>query len=86
MGFVGVYRSIFEYAPSSEGELAISEGDLLLILEKSTEDDWWKAKKKAISGDDDEPEGLIPSTYVEEVSLDWSNWQFGEPQSPPCGA
>jgi len=85
MGFVGVYRSIFEYAPTSEGELAISEGDLLLILEKSTEDDWWKAKKKAVSGDDDEPEGLIPSTYVEEVSL---AGPIGNPipQSPPCGA
>jgi len=86
MGFVGVYRSIFEYAPSSEGELAISEGDLLLILEKSTEDDWWKAKKKALSGDDDEPEGLIPSTYVEEVRSDWSSWQHGILRIPPCGA
>ena len=69
MGFLGVYRAIYDYAPQGDGELEITDGDLLFILEKSTEDDWWKAKKKAMSDDDDEPEGLIPSTYVEQVSL-----------------
>ncbi|GAB7356199.1 hypothetical protein MBLNU459_g6782t1 [Dothideomycetes sp. NU459] len=67
MAFLGVYRAIYDYAPQGEGELAISEGDLLFVLERSTEDDWWKAKKKAHDDDDDEPEGLIPATYVEEA-------------------
>jgi hypothetical protein len=67
MGFLGVYRALYDYAPQGEGELAISEGDLLYILEKSTTDDWWKAKKKAPGEDDEEPEGLIPNNYVEEV-------------------
>jgi hypothetical protein len=67
MVFLGVYRALFEYLPQSEGEVPFNEGDLLLVLEKSTEDDWWKAKKKAASGDEDEPEGLVPRTYIEEV-------------------
>lgn len=72
MGFLGIYRAIYDYAPQGEGELEIAEGDLLFVLEKSTEDDWWKAKKKAMSDEEDEPEGLIPANYIEEVS--WTSW------------
>lgn len=67
MGFLGIYKALFDYAPQSEGELAISEGDLLYVLEKSDEDAWWKAKKKARADEDDEPVGLIPNNYIEEV-------------------
>lgn len=67
MGFLGVYKAIYDYVPQGASELAISEGDILYVLEKSGEDDWWKAKKKASGEDDDEPTGLIPSNYVEEV-------------------
>jgi len=67
MGFLGVYTAIYDYAPQGEGELTISEGDTLYVLEKSGEDDWWKAKKKATGDDDDEPVGLIPNNYIEEV-------------------
>ncbi|KAI1186026.1 hypothetical protein F5B17DRAFT_378512 [Nemania serpens] len=67
MGFLGIYRAIYDYTPQSEGELSIREGDLLCVLEKSKEDDWWKAKKKASGDDDDEPVGLIPNNYVEEA-------------------
>ena len=67
MGFLGVYKAIYDYAPQSEGELQLAEGDVLYVLEKSTEDDWWKCKKKATSDDDDEPEGLVPNNYIEEV-------------------
>jgi hypothetical protein len=68
MGFLGVYKAIYEYVPQGESELAISEGDILYVLEKSGEDDWWRAKKKASGDDDDEPVGLIPNNYIEEVS------------------
>lgn len=68
MGFLGVYRAIYDYTPQSEGELVLVEGDLLYILEKSTEDAWWKAKKRAAEDEEEEPEGLIPNTYIEEVS------------------
>ncbi|EGO53392.1 cytoskeleton assembly control protein SLA1p [Neurospora tetrasperma FGSC 2508] len=67
MGFLGVYRAIYDYTPQGEGELTISEGDILYVLEKSQEDDWWKAKKKANAADDDEPVGLIPNNYIEEA-------------------
>jgi hypothetical protein len=67
MGFLGIYRAVYDYTPHGEGELAITEGDMLYVLEKSGEDDWWKAKKKAFGDDDDEPVGLIPSNYIEEV-------------------
>lgn len=68
MVFLGVYRAIYDYVPQSDEELQINDGDLLFVLEKSTDDDWWKAKKKAASDDDDEPEGLIPSNYIEEAT------------------
>lgn len=68
MGFLGVYTAIYDYVPAGEGELTINEGDVLYVLEKSTEDDWWKAKKKASAEDEDEPVGLIPNNYIQEVS------------------
>ncbi|TAQ83862.1 hypothetical protein B7494_g7814 [Chlorociboria aeruginascens] len=67
MGFLGVYTAIYDYVPHGDSELAITEGDILYVLEKSGEDDWWKAKKKASGEDDDEPVGLIPNNYVEEA-------------------
>jgi len=69
MGFLGVYKAVYDYVPQGESELAIKEGDLLYVLEKSGEDDWWRAKKKASADDDDEPTGLIPNNYIEEVCL-----------------
>ncbi|KAI9868990.1 MAG: cytoskeletal protein binding protein [Trichoglossum hirsutum] len=67
MGFLGVYTAVYTYTPQSDQELAINEGDLLYIIEKSTEDDWWKAKKRAEADGDEEPVGLIPSNYIEEA-------------------
>ncbi|KAF4629571.1 hypothetical protein G7Y89_g8574 [Cudoniella acicularis] len=67
MGFLGVYKAIYDYAPQGDSELSITEGDILYVLEKSGEDDWWKAKKKASGEDDDEPVGLIPNNYIEEA-------------------
>ncbi|KAF2859688.1 hypothetical protein K470DRAFT_282561 [Piedraia hortae CBS 480.64] len=66
MSFVDVCRASYDYAPQTDEELTVAEGDLLLVLEKD-EDDWWKCKKKAATDDDDEPEGLVPANYVEKV-------------------
>ncbi len=82
MGFLGVYRAIYDYTPQSEGELTISEGDLLYVLEKSGDDDWWKVKKKAGGEEEDEPEGLIPNNYVEEVSDQNASWEL--PRADPA--
>ncbi|KAJ4272402.1 cytoskeletal protein binding protein [Fusarium torreyae] len=67
MGFLGVYRALYDYVPQAEGELAINDGDLLFILDKNGDDGWWKAKKKAGADEEDEPTGLIPGNYVEEA-------------------
>ena len=67
MVFLSICTALYDYAPQGEGELSITEGELVYILEKSTEDDWWKAKKKAPGEEDEEPVGLIPNNYVEEV-------------------
>lgn len=67
MVFLSIATALYDYQPQGENELAIREGDLLYIVEKG-EDDWWKAKKKAPGEDEEEPVGLIPSNYVEEVS------------------
>ncbi|TKA22542.1 hypothetical protein B0A50_08083 [Salinomyces thailandicus] len=67
MVFVDVVRALYDYVPQSGEELAITDGDVLFVLEKSAEDAWWKCKKKAVSDDDEEPEGLVPNNYVERV-------------------
>lgn len=69
MVFISICTALYEYAPQADNELAIQEGELIYVLEKSTEDDWWKAKKRAPSEDEEEPVGLIPYNYVEEVSV-----------------
>jgi hypothetical protein len=85
MGFLGVYTAVYDYQPQGEGELEIREGDLLYIIEKNSEDDWWKAKKKAEPDDEDEPEGLVPNNYVEEVSTPDHSCAMGlELSSRPC--
>lgn len=67
MGFVSICTALYDYQPQSNGELELKEGDILYILEKSTEDDWWKAKKRAATEDEDEPEGLVPNNYLEDA-------------------
>ena len=69
MVFLSICTALYDYAPQSENELALQEGELVFVLEKSEEDDWWKAKKKAPSEDEEEPTGLIPNNYVEEVRI-----------------
>lgn len=66
MGFVGIYTAVYDYQPQAEGELEIHENDLLYVLDKD-DDDWWKAKKKAADPEDEEPVGLVPNNYVQEV-------------------
>ncbi|KAK5987715.1 Actin cytoskeleton-regulatory complex protein sla1 [Cladobotryum mycophilum] len=67
MGFLGVYRAIYDYTPQADNELAIHQGDLLYVLEKNGDDGWWRAKKKAGADDEDEPTGLVPNNYVHEA-------------------
>lgn len=68
MVFLSICNALYDYAPQAENELELQEGELVYIIEKSDEDDWWKAKKRAPDEGEEEPEGLIPNNYVEEVS------------------
>ena len=68
MGFVGISRAVFDYTAQGDDELAIQEGDLLFVFETDQGDGWIKAKKKASEDDDEEPEGLAPANYVENVT------------------
>lgn len=68
MVFLSICTALYDYAPQGDNELALHEGELVYVLEKSADDDWWKAKKRAASEDEEEPVGLIPNNYVEEVS------------------
>ena len=74
MPFLSICHALYDYTPQAEGELPLTEGELVYVLEKDSEDDWWKAKKKASSEDDEEPVGLIPNNYVKEVSTSPSCW------------
>lgn len=67
MVFISICTALYEYAPQGDNELALHEGEIVYILEKSAEDDWWKAKKRAPSEEEEEPVGLIPNNYVDEV-------------------
>lgn len=67
MVFLSICTALYDYTPQDDNELAIKQGELIFILEKSAGDDWWKAKKRA-PGEAEEPVGLIPYNYVEEVS------------------
>ncbi|KAL8734013.1 MAG: hypothetical protein Q9166_001774 [cf. Caloplaca sp. 2 TL-2023] len=67
MVFVSLCTALYNYVPQGDNELALEEGDLVYVLEKSTEDDWWKAKKRARPDEDEEPTGLIPNNYVEDA-------------------
>lgn len=67
MVFLSICTALYDYTPQDDSELAIKQGELIYILEKSAGDDWWKAKKRA-PGEAEEPVGLIPYNYVEEVS------------------
>jgi hypothetical protein len=39
MGFLGVYKAVYDYVPQGESELAITEGDILYV--ESEEEGFW---------------------------------------------
>lgn len=61
--------ALYPYAAQTEQEISVDQGDLLYLLEKSTEDDWWKVKKRVLGAETEEPVGLVPMTYIQPVSI-----------------
>ncbi|CCM04044.1 uncharacterized protein FIBRA_06203 [Fibroporia radiculosa] len=64
--YLAVLKASYDYdpQPDAEEELAVKEGQILLLLER-VDDDWWKVKVKLESQDEDGPFGLVPAAYVE---------------------
>lgn len=70
--YIGIYKALYDYEAQADEELSIHADDLLYLLEKSDVDEWWKVKKRVVAlGNEevDEPSGLVPSNYIEEVRL-----------------
>ncbi|KAK9323346.1 hypothetical protein V1517DRAFT_98004 [Lipomyces orientalis] len=67
--FIAIYVAIYPYTAQSAQELSLVEGDVLYILEKSTEDDWWRVKKRMVGEEEDEPIGLVPNNYIEPMKV-----------------
>ncbi|KAG1779731.1 hypothetical protein EV702DRAFT_965519, partial [Suillus placidus] len=64
--YLAVLKASYDYEPQSEDELAITENQIVLLLER-TDDDWWKVKIKGESQEEDSPSGLVPAAYVEQA-------------------
>ncbi|OAX41347.1 hypothetical protein K503DRAFT_512190 [Rhizopogon vinicolor AM-OR11-026] len=64
--YLAVLKASYDYDPQSEEELAITENQIVFLLER-TDDDWWKVKIKGESQEQDSPSGLVPAAYVEQA-------------------
>ncbi|KAJ2711704.1 cytoskeletal protein binding protein [Coemansia spiralis] len=67
MPLIEVRRAIYAYASADGDELAMSEGDVLYIVDNA-DPDWLQAKRKALNVDDPEEQGLVPANHTELVS------------------
>ena len=52
-------RAKYDFKPQEEGELPMSFGDIIVVLDKSDEN-WWR-------GECNGKRGMFPAPYVEEI-------------------
>ncbi|KAF9462614.1 hypothetical protein BDZ94DRAFT_1260849 [Collybia nuda] len=64
--YLAVLKASYDYQPQSDDEIAIKEGQFLLLKER-VDEDWWKVKIKGDSQEEDSPVGLVPAAYVEQA-------------------
>ncbi|KAG1754074.1 uncharacterized protein EDB91DRAFT_435371 [Suillus paluster] len=64
--YLAVLKAFYDYEPQSEDELAITENQIVFLLER-TDDDWWKVKIKGDSQEEDSPSGFVPAAYVQQA-------------------
>ncbi|KAG6854760.1 hypothetical protein C0991_001187 [Blastosporella zonata] len=64
--YLAVLKASYDYQPQSEDEIAITDGQILLLKER-VDEDWWKVKIKGDSQDEDSPIGLVPAAYIEQA-------------------
>lgn len=62
--YLALLKAAYDYTATSEDELSIKEDALYFLLDNS-DPDWYKVRAK--SDDDDEPSGLVPAAYLEDV-------------------
>lgn len=81
--YLAVLKASYDYDPQSEDEIAITENQLLFLLQRVDDESvsyivvlpdidrlccsWWKVKVKGESQEEDTAVGLIPAAYVELV-------------------
>jgi hypothetical protein len=69
MKYVAICVALYDYqAQIDDEELSFNANDTLYILENN-DPDWYKAQLKVPSAQDGGPIGIIPSNYVEKVSV-----------------
>jgi hypothetical protein len=56
-----MYKALYDFAASSDGEFTFNGGDVFEIVQKE-DNGWWLAKK-------DGKEAWVPSNYLEEVKV-----------------
>ncbi|XP_019849446.1 PREDICTED: uncharacterized protein LOC105316914 [Amphimedon queenslandica] len=56
-----IYKAMYDYTPSSEGEMPLSEGQILVL--SRDEDDGWVSAHSGMK------EGLVPKNYIEHVAI-----------------
>jgi hypothetical protein len=67
MKYLQVCQALYDYEARTTDEISIKESDTLYILAKE-DDDWWKAELKQASTEGPAMIGLVPATYMDEVS------------------
>jgi hypothetical protein len=67
MPFLGVCRAAYDYTSQEQDELDLRQNDICYILEKD-DADWWRVRRKTNAGESGgELDGIVPSSYLEEV-------------------
>ncbi|RLO06183.1 hypothetical protein DYB28_002133 [Aphanomyces astaci] len=67
---LGVVRALGEYEPTTDGELRLTDQDLVLVLE-APPDGWWRGRLVVERG---EADGWFPCTYVEWLPVVVATW------------
>ena len=63
-----VARALYDYEAQDPEELTIKEGGIILIT-NDTDQDWWEGVLRSLDAFAESKKGLVPLTYVEEVSF-----------------
>lgn len=60
---------LYDYEAQNHEELTIREGTVLFVVDDYSDPEWWLAREKIDDAFGEAKEGLVPSTYIEDVRL-----------------